>query len=190
VRITYQKRGLTPHRFGTLAFVVTVTLFQSESHCRDVRMAVAHSCTATAVPSCSALILGIGISYICAVPVTALLFLLRLRAVFLKDRVAVAIFGVLWFCMLGASISLPFAVTAARIGPTNYCIDAEVKPYSSAGPIANTIFSTIIFIAISWRLVSMSSGMRGTSRREAFLAGEGSSTIATALLRDGQMYYT
>jgi hypothetical protein len=65
-----------------------------------------------------------------------------------------------------------------------------VKPYSSAGPIANTIFSTIVFIAISWRLVSMSSGMRGTSRREAFLAGEGSSTIATVLLRDGQMYYT
>jgi hypothetical protein len=146
-------------------------------------------CSATAVPDCNALILFTGVAFILAVPVTALLFLLRLRAVFLKNRVIVTIFGVLWLCVLGGAITVPFSVTAAKIGPTNYCIDAEVKPFSSAGPIANTVFSTLVFIAISWRLVTMNLALNGTPRGISFITGQGSSTLSTILLRDGQLYY-
>jgi hypothetical protein len=149
----------------------------------------ANQCIATAVPSCTNLIVATGISYVFSVPVTALLFLLRLRAIFLKSKLVVATFGALWLCVLGASITVPFSISAARIGPTNFCIDAAVKPFISAAPIANTVFGTLVFIAISWRLVTMNRGISGTSRRATFFSGGGSSTIASILLRDGQVYY-
>jgi hypothetical protein len=133
--------------------------------------------------------MAVDISYICSVPITALLFLLRLRAVFLNNKAVVVVFGALWLGLLGASLTVPFSITAARIGPTNYCIDAAVKPFSSAAPIANTVFGTLVFIAISWRLVTMNHGISGTSRGATFFSGGGSSTIASILLRDGQVYY-
>ncbi len=109
--------------------------------------------TVGAVGNCQALQVAIGCCFAVAIPATSLLFFFRVRAIFNANTWMVAFFAFLWLAVLGGSWTVPFAIQGGHIGPTDHCINTGVKPFSSAGIIISTVNDTVIFIAISWRLL-------------------------------------
>jgi hypothetical protein len=121
-----------------------------------------------------------------AAPSTGFLFFLRVRAIFHKTRIVVGLFFVLWLATLAASFLLPFGLEGIHIGTTQYCINHKVAGFAGAGTVANTIHGTLVFLAISWKLLSMSNE---SSRMKAFVKGQSSSRISSVVLTSGQLYY-
>ena len=124
--------------------------------------------------------------------ITPVLFLLRIYAVFLGHPVVVGFFVFCWLGVVGSSITIPFSLSGAQIGPTDHCVDTDAKPFSSAGIIASTAFDPLVFIFISWRLLD--NAVTGNSIREkvkAFfgLGGGVLPALSKALLSSGQVYY-
>ncbi|KAI0785834.1 hypothetical protein C8Q75DRAFT_722395 [Abortiporus biennis] len=125
-----------------------------------------------------------------SLPLNSLLFFFRVRAVFYDHPYIVYAFFALWLSTLG-TISAPFAVTAANIGPTKVCIDTEVKGYSSAGIVIIGVHDTLVYLAISVKITLNSVG-RNASPMEAvraFFSGKGLGRTSKTLLTSGQMYY-
>jgi len=91
--------------------------------------------------------------------------------------------------LTGSLVAIP-GVTATNIGLTNYCMITKVESYVAAAvmiPLAN---DTLVFLAISWRLmeyaqaeISMKTGFRILAFGHFLLP------LSKALLQDGQMYY-
>ncbi|KZV88779.1 hypothetical protein EXIGLDRAFT_797636 [Exidia glandulosa HHB12029] len=149
-------------RLGTFGFIFSSTMFQVAQ-----------------VADCQALMIGLGWCYVLAVPSTSLLFLFRVRAVFYNERWITVVFFFLWLSTLASAFTVPFAIGGAHIATTKYCIDTAIKSYASAAPITNTAYSSLVFIAISVRIVANSHGQSSRAR----------SSVSRALLQGGQLYY-
>jgi len=102
----------------------------------------------------------------------------------------VAFFAFLWVATLGGSITVPFAIEGAHIGPTNHCINTGVKPFSSTGVIIATVNDTLVFLFITYRLLADTTyddSWRGRFR--SFFQGKGLPAFSQSLLQSGQEYY-
>jgi len=90
----------------------------------------------------------------------------------------------------GGSVTVPLAVKGIHIEPTKYCVNAAVKSFSSVAVITSTVNDTLIFVAISLKLMS-NNKVESTpaDRARAFFRGEGLSSISKALFKGGQVYY-
>ncbi|KAL6298479.1 hypothetical protein BKA93DRAFT_744034 [Sparassis latifolia] len=160
-------------RVGSFAYILTSTIFQ-----------------VAPVGSCQALLVSLGWCFTVGVPATSALFYFRVCAVYHNSRFVMAIFGIIWLSILGTSFTVPFAVNGEHIGMTTRCINIGVKPFSSAAVITNTTNDTLVFLAISVRLVSFS--MRGNTLKDrliSFFGGGGLPKLSKMLLQDGQLYY-
>lgn len=143
------------------------------------------------IGDCQKLLIVIGVTFAVAIPATSYLFLLRVCAVFSRDRVLSWGFRILWVVVLGASLTAPFAITGVHIGNTMYCMDMLVQPYISSGIIASTINDTIVFLAISWRLLD-NPAVRNSfgDRLRAFMGRQTALPfLSKGLLHSGQSYY-
>ena len=130
------------------------------------------------------------IGYSLAIPASSFLFLLRVRAVFGSERLVQFMFSFLWLGVLGSALTLPFALHGAHIGPTEYCLDANVKAFGSAGMVASTIYDTLVFLAISWKLSTDSmTGSTFGNKVKLFFGGRALPTLSRGLLQSGQVYY-
>ena len=106
------------------------------------------------------------------------------------DKCVVAVFSILWLGTLACAIALPFAINGAHIGPTDYCLDANVKAFGSAGMVASTIYDTLVFLAISWKLSTDSmTGSTFGNKVKLFFGGRALPTLSRGLLQSGQVYY-
>lgn len=119
----------------------------------------------------------------------SLLFVFRVRAVYLNSRKVTIIFGLLWLTTL--SQLLPPIASALHISGGDDC-DAilEMKPWVVTGFILTAIFDTAVFVAISMQVL----GFTGTvhTRKErmlSFLNGKELGRITRAVLQTGQLYY-
>ena len=100
------------------------------------------------------------------------------------------IFSSLWLGVLGSALTLPFALHGAHIGPTKFCIDGNVKSYGSSGMVASTVFDTVVFLAISWKLsIDQMSGTIFRDKVKHFFGGRALPTLSKGLLQSGQLYY-
>ncbi|KIJ38706.1 hypothetical protein M422DRAFT_231070 [Sphaerobolus stellatus SS14] len=181
-------RLLTKYRVG----LPTIAYFAS----RMVAFAYIISSTAFqigAVGNCQALQVAVGWTFAFGVGLTALLFFFRIQAIFHGERLIVAFFAFTWFATLAGSMTVPFAITGAHIGPTNHCINTGVKPFSSVGVIISTVNDTLVFVFISVRLMTTTSyyPQHGGffSRIKAFFRGEDLPSFSRSLLQSGQQYY-
>lgn len=136
--------------------------------------------------SCKLLPMAIGWCWAVAIPSTSLLFFFRIRAVFDRQRGIVAFFAVLWLATLAGAITVPFALAGGNIANTNRCQPTAVKPFSSASIIASTCNDTLVFIAISWRIISRTTV---NGRVQSFFGGGSLPNLSRELLRGGQQYY-
>jgi hypothetical protein len=132
----------------------------------------------------------IGGCYVVALPSSSAMFFFRVKAVYCDNRVIIVFFGFLWFALFGLSFIIPSAVKGAHIGTTQRCIITFVAPYTTAPVILNAINDTLIFIAISVRLVSLTSTSDSFSARiKSFWLGDGLPALSRSLLQGGQLHY-
>ena len=97
-------------------------------------------------------------------------------------------FSLLWFGTL-SSFTAPYAFTSAHIGPTNQCIVRSAKEIASAGLIAILLYDTIVFTAISIRLLLDNPGDGWAAKMKMFCRGDKMGYLSKALLQTGQAYY-
>ncbi|KAL0958090.1 hypothetical protein HGRIS_000263 [Hohenbuehelia grisea] len=145
---------------------------------------------AVPVKDCSAIIHSIGALYVLSTCSTAMLFLIRVTAVWHESKLAKTIFYGLWASILGCSIAVPIGITSRHIGPTQQCIDTAFSPSTVAGTIMMLVNDSAIFLAISFRVLNYAVVDDGLAiRARAFFGGGRISRLARALLQGGQQYY-
>ncbi|KAH9477716.1 hypothetical protein JR316_0009942 [Psilocybe cubensis] len=128
--------------------------------------------------------------YTIAISFTSLLFTLRVRAIFKGDKCVTTFFGFLWLVVVGTAAMTTQSVTVVRIGSTGYCISEHVAGYVTSAAVAPLVNDTLVFLAISWRLMQNSVvGEKHRFRLRAMILGQRMPSLSHALLKDGQIYY-
>ncbi|KAF8953402.1 hypothetical protein BDZ97DRAFT_1767467 [Flammula alnicola] len=160
-------------RFSTLIYIINCAVFDT-----------------IPVNACAELALAMDWFFPVVISSTSLLFLLRARAVFNDNIYIVSLFFFTWFAVVGGSLTSGLGTEGGNIGTTKYCWYTSVKSYVSASFIIPLVHDTLIFIAISWRLMgnahvdhNFKSGFR------TLLLGHYLPAFSRAMLQDGQMYY-
>ncbi|KAF7335965.1 hypothetical protein MSAN_02309900 [Mycena sanguinolenta] len=160
-------------RASTLAYILTFFIFQ---------VAPAESCNGLAI--------GSSICIILLQTSTAMLFFVRVTAVWHQSKIAYVVFFILWVAVLGAGLAAPLGVRGEHIGPTAQCIVTVVPAYIKVAAITPLVNDTAIFLAITYRILAHTivADCLG-ARLRIFFGGRGSSALSQALLRSGQHFY-
>ncbi|KAF7373842.1 hypothetical protein MSAN_00596100 [Mycena sanguinolenta] len=146
--------------------------------------------TVAPVKSCNALELSGSICFVLSQTATAMLFFLRVTAVWYPSKVAFVLFSILWIAILGGGITAPLGIRAAHMGPTMQCIFIAVPVDTEAAAIMPLINDTAIFFAINYRILAHTIAADSLlARLRIFFGGTGLSTLSQALLRSGQHFY-
>jgi hypothetical protein len=102
----------------------------------------------------------------------------------------VAFFGFLWLALSGLCFLTLFAAQVTHIGTTGICIITRVERYASLPLLARLAFDTLVLVAISVRIVSISIvGDTFGERMRSFFRGHGLPNLSRSLLHGGQLYY-
>ncbi|KAF7370869.1 hypothetical protein MSAN_00720600 [Mycena sanguinolenta] len=142
------------------------------------------------VENCDALALGLSICIVLTQTSTAMLFFLRVTAVWHPSKIAYVVFSILWLAVLGAGITDPVGIRGTHIGPTKQCIDTVIPGSIAATAIMPLINDTAIFLAINYRILAHTVAEDSLmARLRAFFGGTGLSTLSRALLQSGQHFY-
>jgi hypothetical protein len=140
------------------------------------------------VSHCKVLLDLVTSSYIFAIPPTAFLFFLRVRAVYSRSRLVVGVFGLLWLSVLGTSLLVPLEVAQGiHIGTTNQCINSKVSQIAATPVVTNMVLNLLVFVAVSWRLAVINHPTQ--SRVWSLLTGQGMSPMSSMVIKSGQLYY-
>ncbi|KAJ7660625.1 hypothetical protein B0H17DRAFT_954025 [Mycena rosella] len=162
-------------RIGSLIYVLGYTIFSSYP-----------------LQACNTAYIAFDAFYSIGVSASAFLFFFRVRAIYGGDRLVTAIFGFLWLAVLGSSLTNPFGVSAVKLGDPSECIVTRVEVYVGVSGIVLAVHDTLVFFAISYRLVSNFGQMQqqtwGTQLKMLF-SGAHLPAFSKALFADGQMYY-
>ncbi|KAF7373767.1 hypothetical protein MSAN_00588400 [Mycena sanguinolenta] len=146
--------------------------------------------TVAPVKNCNALVLAYSICAILSQTATAMLFFLRVTAVWYPSKVAFAVFSILWIAVLGAGMSAPLEIRGTHIGPTMQCINTALPANIEMAAIIPLINDTAIFLAINYRILAHTIVADSfLARFRVFFGGRGLSTLSQALLRSGQHFY-
>jgi hypothetical protein len=99
-------------------------------------------------------------------------------------------FSFMWLAVVAGSVTSTQGVTLVPLGTTNYCTNGSMEEYVIASGIIPLVNDTLVFIAITWRLVR---GSRSGSTRKggswSFIFGKHLPAFSRSLLQDGQVYY-
>lgn len=127
--------------------------------------------------------------YSIALSCTGLLFFIRLRAIYIRNKLVVLSFFVLWLGLIACTLLLPIEARGGHIGDTKYCIDANVPRSAYASVLAPLIHDTLVFAAISYRLGQNSYKETLPGVLKAAISGKYLPKFTKGLLHDGQRYY-
>lgn len=183
------------HRAASLAFIVSTTVFHGNSFFKYSNVYIAHWWHAIivvgAVGDCQNLqAIGVGTCFVATVSLTTLLFFFRVRAIFHDNKRIVVFFLLVWLGTVAASAVVPFTITASHIGPTDLCVSTGIDALSSLGIIVLAVNDTLVFFAISWKLLSSSAIDKPfKAKMKIFISGHGLPALSRSLLQSGQEYY-
>ena len=121
-------------------------------------------------------------------PLNSSLFLLRIWGVFYGSKPVIALFSVLWLSTFASFPSI-FAVKIHPIGPTRYCIIDAAPHLVSLSFIVTAVYDSLVFLAITLKIISDSHVEGWKACIRLFLKGENVGRISRALLQTGQAYY-
>ncbi|KAJ6454637.1 hypothetical protein C8R45DRAFT_846347 [Mycena sanguinolenta] len=142
------------------------------------------------VENCDAIAISFSICSVLSQTTTALLFFLRVTAVWHPSKIAYAVFSILWLAVLGAGISAPVGIRATHIGPTAQCITTAVPNNIEAAAIVPLLNDTAVFLAINYRILAHTVVADSSiARLRVFLGGKKISTLSRALIQSGQHFY-
>ncbi|KZP11652.1 hypothetical protein FIBSPDRAFT_1050580 [Athelia psychrophila] len=124
---------------------------------------------------------------------TSFLFLLRVRAVYLRSARITAIFGTLWLVTVAFAIQSAVTIHADPKSLYAYsgCSTSHITPISSTWLLVVPLLNdTSIFLAITYRLTAdaVTSG-RWCSRLLSIVTGKGLYRLSRSLMLTGQLYY-
>ncbi|KAJ6454623.1 hypothetical protein C8R45DRAFT_1189165, partial [Mycena sanguinolenta] len=160
-------------RASTLANILTFFVFQ-----------------VVPVENCNALAVVSGICAVFTQSSTALLFFLRVTAVWNQSKIVYVVFSILWLAVLAVGITAPLGIRAAHIGPTAQCIITVVPNNIKAAAIMPLINDTAVFLAINYRILAHTVVADSPmARLRVFLGGKKISTLSRALIQSGQHFY-
>ncbi|KAJ7745431.1 hypothetical protein DFH07DRAFT_942848 [Mycena maculata] len=161
-------------RAVTFAYVVIAFIFQVAT-----------------VKDCNALdSLGFGICFLLSQASTSMLFFLRATAVWHPNKIAYAVFGLLWLAVVGVDITVPLGIRGGHIGTTSYCIDTIVPPNTEAVAIVALVNDTVIFFAINYRILAHTTmADSAMDHIRIFFGGQQLSKLSRALVKGGQHFY-
>ncbi|KIM88286.1 hypothetical protein PILCRDRAFT_771075 [Piloderma croceum F 1598] len=142
------------------------------------------------VDDCNALKYVEGMFLEIGVAATSLLFFIRVRAVYNHSRIITASFGLLWLVVVSLHILILLGVKRDRIPYTRRCIEGPAPKYTTVPIILTAVNDTLVFFAISYRMVSLAiASSTWSSRAKSFFMGDGLLNLSKALLQGGQVYY-
>ncbi|KAF7334216.1 hypothetical protein MSAN_02382900 [Mycena sanguinolenta] len=142
------------------------------------------------VENCNALELSVDTCAVFSQVSTAMLFFLRVTAVWHPNKIAYVVFSILWIAVLGAFITAPLGIRAAHIGLTMQCTTTAVPANTKVSMIVPLINDTVIFFAINYRILAHTIVADSSmARLRVFFGGNGLSTLSRALLESGQHFY-
>ncbi|KAJ7822496.1 hypothetical protein B0H14DRAFT_2828535 [Mycena olivaceomarginata] len=146
--------------------------------------------TVTSIENCAAMEISFAICLLFSQICTAMLFFLRANAVWHPNRVASAVFFLLWLGIIGTNVPVPMRIRGAHIGPTLQCMTTLIPDNVEAVMIMTLIYDTVVFLAISYRI--MGYALLADSPRDlirAFFGGGHLSRLSRELIRGGQQFY-
>jgi hypothetical protein len=118
------------------------------------------------------------------------MFFFRVKAVYGNNTIISFFFGFLVFALFAISFILPAVAGAIHIGTTQRCINTPTPNYISAPIILNAVIDTLVFVAISFRIMSFSCvGETFSARAVSFIRGDGIPAFSKSVLQGGQLYY-
>jgi hypothetical protein len=124
------------------------------------------------------------------VPITILLFVFRVSALYNNNKYVVAFFTLSWLSVFASSVTLPIGAAASNIGTTKYCIQTQLAKYIGINMILTLLNDTMVFFATSAAL--MKNAYKDVTFQNGFmvvLIGKDLPAFSKNLLRDGQAYY-
>ena len=100
-------------------------------------------------------------------------------------------FSFMWLAVVAGSVTSTQGVTLVPLGTTNYCTNGRMDEYVIASGIIPLVNDTLVFIAITWRLVrgSCLGSTRTGGSMWSFIFGKHLPAFSRSLLQDGQVYY-
>ena len=119
---------------------------------------------------------------------SSLLFLFRVRAVFIGHRYVVWFFYFLWTAVVATCIAAGFALDDAPLGGTKYCFDLHMAKFGAAAMVVSAVNDTLVFVFITGKILRDNRSPY-TSVWRTFLTGEGMGKMSRLLLQSGQLYY-
>lgn len=143
-----------------------------------------------ATGNCADNLLGLSVLYPLSMSASTLLLLCRLRLVYDDNLRVAGPFSVLWLCVLGEAITVPFGVEASAIGPTDYCIVSELRKFTLAAAMAPMVYDTAVYIAVMCRLAATQG--RAVPARERvgeLLTGSHLPGVSKSIFKDSRLYY-
>ncbi|KAJ7238946.1 hypothetical protein C8J57DRAFT_1193584 [Mycena rebaudengoi] len=162
-------------RIASLVYILGFTLFKTYP-----------------LSACNTAFIAFNSFYPIAVSSSAFLFFFRVRAIHNNSRVVTVIFGVLWLAVLATSITVPVGVLGTSVGDPPQCLErVRHGEHGGSSGITIAIHDTIVFFAISYRLVAnfaYTQQTRGAQLKE-LLSGASLPAFSKSLFTDGQMYY-
>lgn len=133
--------------------------------------------------------LAMNIFYVLSLVCSSFLFLRRFHAVYAHNRIAWWIFTILWIGAVACIIPALTGFHMEHIQGTDYCTPYKIEEYVSVVDFLPGAFDTLVFFAISYRLLAT----RDVARREVGLGkvimGKTLPQLSRALLHSGQKYY-
>jgi len=160
------------------------------------RFSTLGSCVSTVIfriapiDDCAVLKYVEGTFFAISLPATSLLFLFRVKAVYNDSRIVTTFFGILWLAIAGVSILIMLGITGNRIPYTRRCTEGLAHKYTTVPIFLTAVNDTLVFIAITGRLLSSSMvGNTWSAKAKSFFRGDGLHQLSRALLQSGQAYY-
>lgn len=122
---------------------------------------------------------------------TALLFLIRVHAIYNRNKYVTGAFFIAWLGVIAGTTIIPLSAHAKNIGTTAYCfVDSSSVPLSwTASGIVILFFDTAVYLAISFRLMWIFHATRLDNGLKGYFTGQGLPFFSRGLFQDGQVYY-
>ncbi|TCD63661.1 hypothetical protein EIP91_005141 [Steccherinum ochraceum] len=121
------------------------------------------------------------------IPVNALLFLFRIRAVFHDNRIVILAFVFLWLGLFGTCMSALLSLDAIPLPGTQRCLETAAQVTGAATLVYDAAYDTVVFVAMSTQLVLVYRYSGKTWR--VFFTGQGMGDVSRILLQTTQQYY-
>jgi len=145
--------------------------------------------TASPVGNCDH-IRQISILYPFTIPFAIVPFVIRIFALYHRNKYIIAFFSITWLSVLGSCIAVSIGAMGINIGSTKYCLDFKSKMANAFSLFCPFIHDSLIFVATSWALMRCSyTDVNKKNGLEIMVLGKHLPAFSKSILRDGQFYY-